>query len=154
MIKLIQNPSVYTIKNIIEHPVMVELHSGIKNYAYNWTPDPETSYILGVDVASGKQIGLVTFKPFTDLILEAHIYILPEHWGTGMSGKFAAKVYQDIFVPSKYAQLMTYTPATCVQVESFLTNFGFTKEYTMHKALTYMNQLTDLHFYIKNKETS
>lgn len=152
MIKLILNPSKYSIQEIFKDPKLLEVHSGHTGYQLDyWEPAVDTQYIIGIDLTTGRQIGMVTFKPYTNRILETHIYTLPSYWGTGLSKNLAMKVYTDIFIPSQYTKLMTYTPAKCVQVINFLENFGFRRVGTFTHGLEYLGDITDLYIYEHEK---
>lgn len=129
---------------------MLRAHSGLAHHPHI-EPDENTHYVVGIDIETGRTIGAVSLKRFTDLMLEAHIYVLPEYWGSGASSAFAQKVYLEIFVPSEYNKLMTYTPSSCTQVINFLESFQFKKVGEITDGLTYMNEIVDLYIYVNSK---
>ena len=148
MIKLLPQPSKHLIKSIIGDPQLLQLHSGIDTFDIStWEKDENTLYIIGIDKIAGKLLGMVTLKPFTNLLLEAHIYILPRYWGTGIAMELAKKVYQDVVVPSEYSKMITFSPGESVHARKFLEMFGFVEKCVYDNALNYNGKLTDLHFF-------
>lgn len=147
-LKLILRPSKYLVKQIVTHPIMLRAHSGMEDYdASTWEPDSHTQYIVCVDVSTGENIGMLTFKPFTNQLTEAHIYILPEFWGQGHSTDFA-KLAWKVLQPGK---LFTYTPSSCTQVQKFIESIGFKKQTSIQNGISYNNETVDLLFYTADK---
>lgn len=148
MIKLLFHPSKYKILSIISEPKLADLHSGIKGYAFtDWEKDEHTDYIIGVEVKTGRTIGMITCKPVTNRILEIHVFVMPQFWGTGYSKLLCQAVYQCYGIPSQYTTAVSGTPDACKHVQRLMEQAGFKRTHTIKNGIEYFGELMDYHYY-------
>lgn len=91
-----------------------------------------------------KVIGYFSLKTLTHMIIEGHIAILPEYWGTAISAQAMEEGAQYIFDHTSYRKIVTFTPGNCTKVINLLKKCEYKQSGCIQEGIIYNNQLTSL----------
>lgn len=88
-------------------------------------------------------IGFFSCRPWTNRTIEAHIYVLPDYWGTLLSD---AMFYALVAVLQKTAtrKIITRTPAVCTHAINFVKRIGFKQAGCVSEAISWGGEVTDV----------
>ena len=151
MIKLIFDPPQDLIEAIGNVPKLYNLHMG-QNYddSRRWYPKNDVKYYVYMDEEKGTIVGMIALSILTDKMLDVHIYILPQYWGTQISQDCASTTLGYLRDETNFNVLLTACPAQCIHAQNFIERVGFKKSAILKKAMTYAGKLQDLHQYVFN----
>jgi len=112
------------IKDILTNPRLFAVSNGIDIIPKNYEVDKHWDYLL---IHNHKHnMGLISLKQFTPLVIETHIHLLPEFWGKENISLDAAKLgLQWIRDNTKFRQTFTYVPLVCENVHVFLKELEY-----------------------------
>jgi len=145
MLKLLENPSVYTLNKFITHPALYKLHTGDELYrAENIKYDPMTNFIIYIEKETGKYVGAISYNIKGHTLAEIHIWILPEWWGTPYTNDVASMTKEFLREKKKLKKLFTYIPHTAKHAIALVTRHGATVAGKLDACFTYNDELCDL----------
>jgi GNAT superfamily N-acetyltransferase len=136
---------------LLTNPVLQECASGRKNIIL--TPRYDTFLLVGFadeNYPAETLIGGVEVRTLTDKVVDLHIYVLPQHWGTGLGRRLARKSIEWLIENTTYDYGMTETPGCCVYAKNFVEDLGFFRIHIFKNGVTYRDKQEDLVVYRLN----
>jgi RimJ/RimL family protein N-acetyltransferase len=144
-----QEPPLALVRAIGNTKELYELHLGKSPTKRDpWEPSQYTKY--WVFHKNHELCGMVSLQPLTDLMLDAHIYILPKHWGSHISLQVAQTTIQQLKSTTTFNVLLTACPAPAEHARNFVQRIGFQAAGVFPRAMTYFDDEVDLHQYFYN----
>jgi RimJ/RimL family protein N-acetyltransferase len=150
-IKILSNPSTTLIKEVFLDPNNYRVWKGYEKPANHdiITLNPDDKWVVGMDVETGKSIGIAQYKHQTDYIADGHILVFPKYWGTGVSLGFINTVFTYLVKNTTLKYLITMVPSNCTQVLRCAEKVGFELMSKFEKAAIYNGELVDYLYYMK-----
>lgn len=154
-IKLSESTDKKTIQSILFHPSLIntlpdEDRLALKD-AVESELNPEVNYLLvHTDKAN---IGVIRWEPFNNITIEAHVQILPEYWGTGVTEKIAQQVFTYWKETTHFKTLITFVPEDCKQVQRAIHRFGLEPTGVIPKGIIWNQRQQDLYIFSRDLNT-
>lgn len=133
---------------LLHNPILKALHTGTEDGIVIAKPD--TFFLIGTNDESNVLYGGLELRPITDRLVDIHIHILPEFWGTEIAGEFAKECIQWAKANTQIKYAVTETPSVCKNVISFLNEMGFQRIHVFKNGVTYNKKAADLLIYRYN----
>lgn len=95
-------------------------------------------------------IGCFELKKFTAMIVEGHIQILPDFWGTNTATKSMDKAISYLKEHTSYSKIITYVPFNCESVHKLLAKSKFKPCGQIENGCIYNNKYNNLILYKYN----
>ena len=126
------------IKEIVTNPILWELNTGSADNKDSYQVDTNLIYLL----INRKEslVGVLSYKEFTKITIEAHIQILPKYWGTGISLEAIKATIEWIKNNTRYTKILTSTPEDCIHVLKFAKKLNFTTCGSINNGVIYNNK--------------
>lgn len=129
------------IKSIITEPKLWELEYGQGMSIYDFEIDKSFNYLL---IKEENQIlGMFQTREITRILIDAHIYLLPQYWGKEYSINAINNLIR-YYQHSNYKKLMTSTPQVCSHVINLLKKVGCKQCGYISDGVIYNNKLMGL----------
>lgn len=136
------------IKTIITDPTLWKLEYGQGMSIEDFEVDQSYDYLLiGED---NKVLGCFQTRSFTRVIMEAHIYLLPEYWGKDYSKRALQALFEYTKKETAYRKVITDVPKVCKHVIGLMKKIGATQCGYITDGVVYNNKLTDLMLFTKD----
>lgn len=133
------------IRGIITEPKLFALSYGQSVDSKNFEVEHNGFHYLHIKNGI-KTVGCMQVRTLTRILLEAHIYILPEYWGTGISDR-ASEVGFEWAKSQGYYQVFTDVPKECTHVIRLLKRVGWVQCGHIKDGIIFNNKLQDLKFF-------
>ena len=131
------------IKRIVTNPLLFKLH-GFAGFVEDYEPNLHNDDIWLHIIQDDKDIGLVQLEPITAITANSHVYILPEHHGSGIALEAVREVREYIKEKLRFKKIICTVPFDCGHVVKFNNKVGFTPCGLIHNGVIYNNRLQDL----------
>jgi hypothetical protein len=129
------------VRSIITTPKLYEAVSGKEIPVAEFKVDLEYQYLIFKQ--DDKVLGCLQIKPLTKLVLDVHIFILPENWGTGIVKEIAHEGHKYI-KELGYTKTFTRVPSNCMHVLHCLQKIGYTSCGMIEKGIVFNKTLVTL----------
>lgn len=129
------------IKSIITEPKLWELEYGQGMSLEEFKIDDSFTYLL--IKKEDNILGMFQTREITRILMDAHIYLLPEYWGREYSYKALITLF-DYFKNTKYNKLITDVPECCSHVISLMNKVGAVLCGYIDNGVVYNNRLMGL----------
>ena len=143
MITLHESTDYIKLTEIITNPKLFKVTYG-QDKNPNWEIDKTFRYFLIKQ--DEDTLGCFQIKEMTKFVLEVHIFLLPQYWGTEISLE-AAKVGNDWIRDQRYTKAFTRVPANAIHVIHFISKLGYRACGMLDKAIIYNNTLVSIFFF-------
>lgn len=151
MITVKHTKDIGLIKSIITNPYLYQL-----TYGQNATPveefkvDQTFTYLL---IHEDEKIkGCFQLRELTKVLVEVHIYILPQYWGTDTSIDASFAGFKWLLLNTPYRKVFTDIPEDCTNVIDLVKRVGWKQFGSLDDGVIYNNRLQTLLFYSYNIE--
>lgn len=136
-----QTDNIDLIKSIITEPKLWALEYGQGMSILDFEVDKSFDYLLIKE--EDKVLGMFQVRELTRILMDAHIYMLPEYWGKDYSVS-AINTLREYFQHSNYHKLMTDVPQCCSHVIRLLKKAGCKQCGYISDGVIYNNKLMGL----------
>jgi len=148
MINIHENKDLSTIKSIITNPKLWELEYGQGMRIEDYKVDQTYKYLLIKE--DDNILGCFQTREFTRILLEAHIYLLPDYWGKQCSLESLKALINYVKLNTNYQKILTDVPEVCKHVRNLLHKIGAEKSGYISNGVIYNNKLMGLYLYSYN----
>ena len=130
------------ITDIMTHPALFRLTYGQGIKVKDYTVDESLEYIVAF--WDHEPVGLWTLHPITNLVVDAHIAMIPKYWGTEVIQKAMEAGYKYLKEETEYTKIFTSVPSNCLHMIKFVTKWKYKACGIIKDGVIYNNQLVDL----------
>lgn len=116
-----------------------------------YEPCPTTKYL--VIRASGNIVGIVRWKLFSNITIEAHVHILPKYWGSGITEEIADQVFAFWKQTTHCNRLVTFVPEDCKHVQKAIHRFGLEPTGVIPGGVIWNQRQQDLYIFSRDLNT-
>lgn len=136
------------IHSIITNPKLWELEYGQGHDINEFEVDTTFDYLVIVD--NNQILGCFQTRALTKVLLEAHIYLLPEYWGKDYSKQALKTLFSYVKKYTSFYQVFTDVPEVCVHVIKLMHEMGCTQAARIESGVIYNNKLMALLLFTYN----
>ncbi len=135
------------ITSIITEPKLWKLEYGQGMAIKDYEVDGGFTYLL---IKENETIlGLFQTRELTRILLEAHIYLLPEYWGGDSSKKALTALIEYCKTNTTYHKVFTDVPKVCKHVINLMKRIGAVQCGYIQEGVIFDGKLTDLMLFSK-----
>lgn len=143
-------PEKITIQNILNNPLIYQLVNGTSQLQPIIGTYAEELTYKGFQFLpihnKDELIGVFSYREVTDILIEAHIHILPEYHNKGL-GKEAVEFGCKEFKAMGYNTIITFVPSNCSHVLKFMKDNNFEACGSIPEAIIYKNELVSSYIF-------
>ena len=147
MINISQTHDLALIKAVVTEPKLWALTYGQDSACNPALYSPDLSYTYLHVEKDKKTVGLFQTRAQTKHVVECHIYIIPEYWGTHMSVEASYAGFQWLKNNTEYLKAFTQVPITCTHVVRLAKKIGWNLCGVIDRGVMFDNKLVDLLLY-------
>lgn len=130
------------VHRILSHPVIQQVTSGttpVKDFKV----DASFQHLL-IENEAKQIIGCFQYRCTTSVLVEIHINILPEHWGSKCGLKATLKALKWLKNHTEFKKAWTDVPVVCIKILELMKEAGGVPCGIIKQGCVYNNELTDL----------
>lgn len=136
------------IKEIMTHPALFRLTYGQGIKIEDYKVDESFEYVVAF--WDHEPVGLWTLHPVTNLVVDAHIAMVPKYWGTEVIKKAMDAGYEYLRKNTKYTTIFTSVPNNCYHMLKFMTKYNYKACGIIKEGIIYNKKLVDLLLFTAN----
>ena len=130
---------------LLNNPVLKAAHAGTNDSQI--VPKFDTYFLMGISDDKQTIYAGLEIKPISDRVVDVHVHVMPEFWGTNVSDEFVENCIEWVKTNTEIKYAITETPSCCEQVLNFLDKVGFKRIHIFKNGVTYHGEAADLLIY-------